>query len=295
MRYFAWLFLLLLLPPASLVAEDSGKSVLTGGDTDAYLLRYGLREGERLNYEVTHVAKTQTRIRGSEETSRVHTKSLRHWDVKNATDSGNMVFDHVLDSVALTQQQGDAAEIRWDSGSGEAPPPQFKVVASQIGSRLATLTINARGQEKHRENHFGTEASLGMGSLTLAFPEEPIAVGHSWSVPQEVKTRTQSGEVKPIKIRTVYTLEKVKTGVATLAVRSEPLTPIHEESVRAQLVQQLSNGTIRFDIDNGRMLSKQLDWDEQIVGFQGANSMMEYHARFTERLLEDSSRIAERP
>jgi hypothetical protein len=94
--------------------------------------------------------------------------------------------------------------------------------------------------------------------------------------------------------RTLYTLEKVKTGVATLSIKSEPLTPINDESVRAQVVQQLSNGAIRFDIDNGRMLSKQLDWDETVVGFQGANSLMEYRARLTESLVDDVQRTARR-
>ena len=91
--------------------------------------------------------------------------------------------------------------------------------------------------------------------------------------------------VKVIKIQERYTLEKVQTGVATLSLRSEPLTPMNEESVRAQVVQQLSNGEIRFDLDNGRMLSKQLDWDETVVGFQGPNSLMEYQAGMSERLL----------
>ncbi len=133
-----------------------------------------------------------------------------------------------------------------------------------------------------------------MGSLTLTLPAEPIAVGASWSVAREVKTRTEDGEVKTIKIRELYTLEKVKTGVATLSIKSEPLTPINDDSMRAQVVQQLSNGTIRFDIDNGRMLSKQLDWDETVVGFQGANSMMEYRARLTESLVDDVQRTARR-
>ena len=121
-----------------------------------------------------------------------------------------------------------------------------------------------------------------------------MAIGSSWSVPREFRVRTEAGEIKTIKIRELFTLEKVQTGVAFLKVRSEPLTPINEESVRAQVVQQLSNGTIRFDIDNGRMLSKQLDWDETVVGFQGANSLMEYRARFTERLIDDAKRTAKR-
>ena len=127
-----------------------------------------------------------------------------------------------------------------------------------------------------------------MGSLTLSFPEEPVKTGESWSTPHEVRARTDNGSVKIIKIRQLYTLEKVQTGVAFLRVRSQPLTPINEESVRAQVVQQLSNGVIRFDIDNGHMLSKQLDWDETVIGFQGANSLMEYRARFTERLVDNS-------
>ena len=144
--------------------------------TDKYLLRYKLQAGETIRYEVTHVAKTKTRIRGAEEVSQVHTVSQRHWDVKSAADT-TMSFAHVIDAVQMTQQQGDAAEVRWDSTSETDPPVVFERVAEQIGETLSTITINARGQEKDREDHGGTKASLGMGSLTLAFPDEPIGVG----------------------------------------------------------------------------------------------------------------------
>ena len=260
---------------------------------EKYLFRYDLSSGEQLHYEVTHVAKTKTRIRGAEEISQVHTVSQRHWDIAKG-NADEVTFDHVVDAVEMTQQQGDAEEVRWDSESGEEPPKIFERVAEQIGTTISTLTVTPRGQETQRENNGGTKASLGMGSLTIAFPEEPIGVGQSWSIPREVKARTEDGEVKTIKIRELYTLEKVKTGVATLSVRSEPLTPLKDESVRAQVVQQMSNGEIRFDLDNGRMLSKQLDWDETIVGFQGANSLMEYRARLTERLVDGVQRTARR-
>ena len=194
----------------------------------------------------------------------------------------------------MTQQQGDAEEVRWSSASGEEAPTMFSKVAERIGRTLSTVTVNAMGQESGREDHGGSKASLGMGSLTLALPEAPIAIGTSWAVPREIKTRTDDGLVKPIKIRELYTLEKVKTGVATLSIRSEPLTPIDDASIKAQVVQQLSNGEIRFDIDNGRMLSKQLDWDETVVGFQGPTSMMEYRSRMTERLIDGVQRTAKR-
>ncbi|KAA1259302.1 hypothetical protein LF1_18320 [Rubripirellula obstinata] len=262
-----------------------------GVSAEDYLLRYSLKSGQTLRYEVTHAAKTKTRIKGEEEASNVHTTSQRHLAVTDANDSG-ATFNHIVDSVEMTQQQGDKDEIRWDSESGEEAPKMFSKVAEQMGQTLATIKINTRGQELEREDFGGTKASLGMGSLTLALPEEPIRIGGSWSVPREVKTRTEENEVKTIKIREVYTLEKVKTGVATLSIRSEPLTPIDQESVKAQVVQQLSNGEIRFDLDAGCMLSKKLDWDETVVGFQGPNSMMEYRAKMTETLIPETERSA---
>ena len=162
-------------------------------DDQKYLLRYELQSGQQLHFEVTHVAKTKTRIRGSEESSHVHTISHRHWNVES-NDSDVATFDHFVDSVELTQQTGEDDEVRWDSGSGEEAPTLFSKVADQIGTKLSTISINSRGQEKDREDH-GTvsNASLGMGSLTLALPEEPIAIGDSWAVPREIKTRTEEG------------------------------------------------------------------------------------------------------
>ena len=274
---------------SSLVRADG----VAAGDSTEFLLRYKLRPGEKLHYEVTHVAKTKTRIRGAEELSNVHTISYRHWDVQSTTADGSATFDHVVDSVAMTQQQGDADEIRWDSTSNEEPPAVFGAVADRIGKVLSTVTVDARGNETHREDNGGTKASLGMGSLTLALPENAIAIGESWSAPREIKTRHEDGTVKEIKIRERYTLEKVQTGVATISLRSEPLTPISDQSIRAQVVQQLSNGTIRFDVDNGRLLSRQIEWDESVVGFSGANSLMEYRARLTEKMLDGVTRTAQ--
>lgn len=260
-----------------------------------YLLRYSLNEGQKLHYQVTHVAKTKTRINGTEEHSSVHTISDRHWDVVQSDDEAQ-TFDHILDTVQMTQQAGEKEEVRWSSETDEIPPPSFKNVASQIGKVISTISINNRGQELDRvEENPSKSGSLGMGTLAIAMPEDPIAVGSSWSIPREIKTKTPDKTVKMIKIRELYTLKKVSAGVATISVRSEPLTPIHEESVRAQVIQQLSNGTIRFDLDAGHMISKELTWDETVVGFQGASSMMEYRARMTEQYVDDAVRTATRP
>ncbi len=285
-RVVAWAVLLSFA--TSVTAADSAKTAAA----QKYTLRYRFKEGETVLYEVTHIAKTKTRLRGVEEVSQVHTVSEKVWNFQSPTTPENMKFEHSVAKVEMMQQTGEKPEIRWDSKASTAPPAEFEKVAEQLGTPLSTVSIDARGQEIERKTHAGTESQLGMGGLTVSLPEEPIAVGGSWNIPKEIKVRGESGDIRAVKIREVFTLEKVETGVATLSIRSEVLTPIEEGSIKAQLVQQLSNGSIRFDIDGGRVLSKQLDWDESVVGFQGDNSLMEYRARMVETIADSPVRTA---
>ncbi|MEZ6087412.1 MAG: hypothetical protein R3C05_05165 [Pirellulaceae bacterium] len=259
----------------------------------SYLLRYDLKQGETLKYQVTHVAKTKTRIRGKDELTNVRSLSTKVWTVKDVDASnGQMTFEHMVQDTELSQQIGDAEELRWDSKSENDPPYQFEAVRATLGKPLATVAINGQGQEKERQNHAGTQANLGMGGLTIPLPATPIKIDDNWAVPRETHVRLPNGEIKKIQVRELYTLKKVQTGVATIDVQSQPITPIDDAKVKSQVVQQLSNGTIKFDIDAGHVLSKQLDWDETVVGFEGAESMMEYRARLTETLLEEQTEVA---
>src|SRR5690606_6039881 len=103
------------------------------------------------------------------------------------------------------------------------------------------------------------------------------------------------GKVKRVKTRQQYTLESVETGIATISVKTQVLTPVNDPKLEAQLVQQLTNGEVRFDIEAGRVRSKQMDWDELVIGFSGADSTLKYLARFTEENLPASERVAEKP
>ena len=151
-------FLTLCLP--ALARPAHAEDTQSNNDTPTYLLRYSLNAGEALHYEVTHVAKTKTRIRGAEEVSQVHTISQRHWAVKT-TNEQEMTFDHVVDAVEMTQQQGDSEEIRWDSESGEKPPALFK--------RVSDHDLASRKRDPPREQ-YRQQSISGHGDLGSGFP-----------------------------------------------------------------------------------------------------------------------------
>ena len=82
--------------------------------------------------------------------------------------------------------------------------------------------------------------------------------------------------------------------MATISVATQVLTPVNNPKIQSQLVQRLTKGTIRFDMDAGRVLSQNIDLDEQVLGFQGPDSSLHFIGRFTEEYVPDDTKSAVR-
>ncbi len=269
-----------------IVAPDANsKSVALTGT----LLRYKLRAGETLRSRVSHFANTRTKIGGLEEDSESRTVSEKIWQVKSVDQQGNMTFEFRIDAVDMAQRVGEDEEIKYNSRTDKSVPDAYKKVGESLGKPLAVVTISPDGQVVNRDKEMKSP-QLGMGELTLPLPKEPLAIGGQWSVPRECRAKLDDGTYKTIKLRELYILEKVSAGVATISITSQPLTPINDPAIDSQIVQQLSRGEIKFDIDNGRLLSKHLDWNDVVVGFRGPETSLKYDARFIEELLADQNK-----
>ena len=249
---------------------------------EEYLFRYRFEPGMVIASEVTHLAKTDTKIDSSEQNSHSRTVSQKTWDVTNV-EKGEMTFEYKIVEIDMSQRIGTGSEIRYSSKSGEEPSVQFQAAADSVGKVISTVTIDEQGMIIARSDETNPP-NLGMGDITLPVPKNPIAVGATWEVPRELRILRDDGSVKKVRFRELFRFDKVSAGVATIAVRSEMLTVIAEPKEEAQVLQQLSNGTIKFDIDAGRMISKELGWDKVVVGFSGAGSVMDYSARLDEQV-----------
>lgn len=251
---------------------------------EEYLFRYKLEPGLIISSEVTHLAKTITKIDAAEQNSDSRTVSQKIWEVTKVAE-GETTFEYKILEIDMSQRIGAESEIRYSSKSGQAPEVQFKAAADSVGRVISTVTIDEQGMIIARSDETNPP-NLGMGDITLPVPKKPIAVGATWEIPREIRIRREDGTVKTVRFRELFKLEKVSAGVATIAVRSEMLTAISEPKEEAQVLQQLSNGTIKFDLDAGRMISKELGWDKVVVGFSGAGSVMDYSARLEEQVLK---------
>ena len=218
---------------SALGLSANGEDTKSDNDAPKYLLRYALNVGEDLHYEVTHVAKTKTRIRGAEEISQVHTISQRHWAIKKTNDE-EMTFDHVVDAVEMTQQQGDSKEIRWIATVAKNLQHSSNVFQIKLAKRFLQSRFRLRAK-RHVVRTILAARLRGDGYACSSFPRKAhcgwrIMVNSAGRQNPSRKWRDQSHQDS----RALHA-RKVKTGVATLSVRSQPLTPLNEESIRAQV------------------------------------------------------------
>jgi hypothetical protein len=262
-------------------------------EPQTHLLRYRFEPGETLRWEVEHRTRMRSSVSGTTQTAETTSRSTKLWRVTGVAE-GAATFEHVVEDVDMRQKLTGREEVRYRSAVDEEPPPGFGDVAEAVGVPLSVITLDARGKVLHRERRPLRAAAQGSGDVVIPLPEEPVAVGGQWSLPNDVDVPLQTGGILKVKAVQRFTLEDVKTGVATIRVVTRILTPIQNPAVLAQVAPYETTGVVRFDVDAGRILSQRMDVDKQVVGFRGGASSLHYMTRFSEEFLSEAPRTAAR-
>jgi hypothetical protein len=272
--------------------EEAQSSRPTAG-VAKYDLKYKFTPGETLRSEVVHRATVQTTIQGTSQTAETESKSIKVWKVQKVANDGTATFAHLVENIDMWQRTTGRQEVRYNSQTDKEAPPGYEDVAKAVGVALSVVTMDNKGTILKRSETRQQPMSMST-QMTMPMPMLAVAIGDSWSSPLEIEVTQKDGSLKKIQTRQKFTLEAVADKLATIKVDSQILTPVSDPAIEAQLIQRLSEGTVTFDIDAGRVVSQQLDLDRHVIGFSGAASSMHYVTRFTEKLLPQAEQTARR-
>ncbi len=288
--FAAWMFA---VAAASLVADD---------DVQKYTLRYKFKPGETVRWEVEHRSNVRATVSGTTQSTETVSTLVKVWRVTEARPDGTATFQHSVERVDMRQKLTGRDEVRYNSQTDAKPPAGFEDAAKSVGVTLMTVTMDAKGKVLNRQGAKPRPAAASKdatpqneGWMTIPLPEEAVPVGHVWSLPLDLEIPLEGGTVKKVRAVQQFTLEEVKTGVATIRVSTDILSPITDPAIESQLVQRETAGKVRFDIDAGRIISQQMDIDKHVVGFRGDASSIHYLNRFSEQLLPETVRTAAKP
>ncbi len=240
-----------------------------------YELRYKMKPGETIRWKVEQMASTETRVAGHEEKSSLRSRSGYLWTVKDVDSLGNMTFENRLESASEWQKIGDEEPVSWDSAEPGDVPELFMATAEKIGKPIATITLNPQGEVINRVDMIKA-IEIGVGPIAIPLPEGKVAIDAQWEIAEDLQVRRKDTSIKTLKTRVLYTLRDVDNGIATISFRREILTPVDDAWIQMQLQQKMNRGSIEFDIPNGRIVRRIVQWDEQVQGFEGDDSFLRY-------------------
>ncbi len=279
---------------AAATSSDSPTQIALEPDkleVEQYDLRYKLKRGDVLRYEVMHRASIRSTIEQDTQAAQTRTDSVKLWKVTDVLKSGEMEFINVVERVQMINQLPDRDPTKYDSDRDKTPPPGFEDAAKAIGVPLSIVRISPRGKVIRRELKVRGPSTDEDAPVALRLPEEPVAIGDTWDEPFDVVVATEDGGTKSIQTRRHHELASVASGIATVKVTYQVLSPI-DAAIECQLVQRLMEGEAKFDLETGRVVEQRMDIDKRILGFAGPTSSMQYIMRMEEKLLEKEEKIA---
>ena len=236
----------------------------------------------------------RTTVAGTTQTAETYSESVKVWQVKEVdNEQGQTTFVHSVDRVEMRQSVSGRQDIRYNSDTDVIVPAEFEQVAKAVRVPLSVIVLDNRGHVTKRKEELA-QPGANPGEMTVPLSENEVAVGDSWSFPHDISVRQKDGSMKQIKTRQQFTLTEVDKGIATIRVETDVLTPIRDPALEAQLIQHVTDGTVRFDIAAGRVVGQQTDIDKRVIGFQGEASSMHYVTRFSEELMHEPVATASR-
>ena len=254
-------------------------------------LQYKFQLGEVLRYRVKHSSHNRSTIEGTTQEVESQSESVKAWKVTDVLPNGEIEFVHLVEQVKMSNRVPNRALRKFDSEKDKTPPPGFEEVAGSVGVPLSLIRMTSSGKIVHREEKHPQPPVGEDMPITISLPAEPVAIGEKWDATYQVPAERENGTKLKVRTRRVFTLESVKTGVATINVEYQILTPV-SPFIKSQFVDRPAKGKVRFDIKKGRVLSQRFEADRRLIGFSGETSSMHDVSTLEERLLNSRDRLA---
>ena len=269
------------------VTEQIERATDKVNKNQVYQIKYKLKKGEEIRWNFEHVVTTKFQMAGEVEESSSRSENVKLWKVANVDQLGNITFAYTIESVKMWQQVGDTDPVSYDSKTDKEIPQEYAGTADEVGKPLAIFSIAPNGTILDRKSNLKQDV-FGVGKVTIPLPEKAVPVGYEWNVPIVLSANDENG-TKKLKARIHYELAKVKENKAYIRFKTEVLTPVKSEKIKSTIMQKMTKGIVVFDMELGRPVLQQVQWDEKAQGFEGADSYLKYVARMSEKIIFNSN------
>ncbi len=285
----------IVLPSLALGWWDHAQATAAADDATTWTLRYQFPQSEFLYYDVEEKKQITTADGEYRESAYNESRSISHFRVIDQTETGTSL-ELSVDHTRMSARFDDGHINVFDSSDETTHAGPYQYVAKTVGRPLSIAVISLRGElisadSLIKDGAIAIDPSINFFSV---LPAEPVAIGATWKESYTVQI-DQQGLKHPVKMQRQFTLESVTGDLATISFRTVPLTPLRDPQIEASVAQQLFKGTIVFDVARGRMMSRESELNQTVIGAVGQTSSMSVAGRRTEKLTTPAALAAKPP
>ncbi|MFN0055125.1 MAG: hypothetical protein ACKV0T_23370 [Planctomycetales bacterium] len=288
--------------PAAAASSDGDEPVPV---VDTFDLRFRFEPQQLLRYEVEHQSEFTTLYNDLTEVATNRSQMRRSYKVLGVQPNGDADLQLSIDWARMMAEFGNGQQrtksIEFQSDDPAKHPPAFQQVLDAVGKPQATIRFSAAGRalevktDKPVTPGGGAEAPTAPGSIPgashesylIPLPEVRVAVGNTWKERFEVTARDSEKLPVRVTLQRSYKLSEVKEGLATIEFRTVILTPVQDPTVSAQLIQRETVGKLVFDLERGRIVSRHVTVEGNVLNPFGPKSSMRATSVWKERLIAE--------
>lgn len=257
--------------------EESSPQVVS------WKLQYRFRHGAVVHFHTKSRSNLQVRAREVSQLLRESRETYKHYRVVAVNKDGSAVLEPMIDRAIMQARADDSRPIVWDSRSKAKVPMRFQTVARNVGRPVVRVRYKSNGEVEEVLPISGSKDELKPDAASYGFlvrlPDEAVSIGDSWN--DDFATRvTANPEVsrklqKEVEIRRVYTLKKVKDGVAEIGFDTFVKKLIRDPAIKAQLISRSLTGTVKFDLKRGLILEWASAGSGEVFNPYGSSSYLQ--------------------
>lgn len=292
------------VPPADADSPPAPKS---------YELRYKFNLGQVDRYEVRYDMEMDSTYKGATEKVYNESQTHRSYKVTQIGEDGAAALELSIDWVRMKalfdngeNPKNPPKPIEFQSDDPKKRPTKFQHIMASIGRPTATIRFNPQGKavevvavQNGQEQRTAEGQPAGIftshENYLIPLPEKPVTIDGTWSEEFHIICRDKTQDLKRVTFKRTYRLESVADGLATIAFSTSILSSITDQTIRGQLIYRETAGKVRFDLERGRMVSRDSAIDRTVVDALGPSSAMHAVIHYHEMLLSDEKAAALEP
>lgn len=243
--------------------------------------------GQVLTYKVAQVTTAAETVKEGKLDTTTRLDLVKRWQVVAVDPAGVATLQMSLSSLRMETRSPSGDLLLFDSARPEQSDEQLRSqLTKYVGPALTVVRLDRTGKlVEVKESQFGPASRLE-SELPFKLVLPPVmAPNQSWERPFVIKLEPPHGTGETYEAVQKCTCTGVASGVATVGVSTKLKTQPEAVADRIPLLPLLHEGTIAFDLTNGRLQAVAFKMSQELNEHRGEGSKYVFQNDYREELI----------